>query len=495
MAETHITVSEALDDALDFARGAWRDAWLPMMLTAAGWALLVVAGNGQLSDGTAAVLRSVGIVLLLFHIPLLGALYRSALGWQAYQGLGPGGLQIGGAESRLLVVNALIGFFAVLACAPMVLLSGLFYMVLRRFDGVTLGPLGHWEWWFLSAGVFWLTLAAVLLYLAGRLSLATPLSIENRRIMPLDSWILTPGHGLAIAVAFIFGHLPTLLVLIALMAFGWVEGGVIPMGMHGPWPLPEALGAGVLAGLLLAGLQAPLSVGLITIFYDVLAPVAEAEPADAVFVPVEPPREETAEHVVSPEENVPEHPAELDHPSEGEPAAEHEPQVEAEAEQEAPEREADAEASHEPEPEAASEPEPEVENETHGSASETVSHVEPESESEAFPHSVVEFSPHSGRFTRLFSPWLSHEHPPGEAVEGHEEPVNEVEAHFEPVLDPHAEAAVETPVSDHVEPEGAHPPAAEVEDHVHEVEAFAHPLAPSGEVALDGANEPEHAEP
>jgi hypothetical protein len=493
MAGTRITVSEALDEALDFARGAWRDAWVPVVLTGAGWALLVVAANAQLSDSAAATLRTAGILLLLFHIPLLGALYRSALGGRPYRGLGPGGLQIGGVEARLLVVNAVIGFFCILACAPMMLLSGLFYLGLRRFDGVSLGPLGHWEWWFLAAAVFWAAFILGLIYLLGRLATATPLSIERRRILPWDSWTLTPGHGRAIAMAFIVGHMPTLIVLVALKAFGWIETDAIPTGMHGPWPLPEAIGAGALTGVVLAGLQAPLSVGLIAVFYDVLSPPIDDESSDTETVPAE------------------QMPGEEDHlPPEDAQENDHEPAADRLSEDKDP-LDADPEALHEPEPA----PEPELDPpfsavayspymgrfarltvpwsadepvpEQYEAFSTPEPHAAPEPEPDVYPHSVVEFSPHTGRFSRMFAPWLSHEDPPSEAVEPQSGVAAEVETHAEP--------AQETVEEDLVEAEPHPASVAEAEEPGHEIEAAVPHFASSAEAALDGAGEPEHRTP
>ena len=281
MAAARITVSDALHEALDFARGAWRDAWAPMGLTALGWTLLVTAAHARIAGAEAGALQKLGLVLLLFYIPLLGALYRAALGGRPFRGLGWGGLQLGGVEGRLVAVNAVLVFFALLACTPMILVSGILYMILRRFDGVTLGPLGHWEWWFLVAALAWTAFLAGLGWLAGRLALATPLSLERGRLLPLDSWLLTPGEGGAIARAFITAHLPTVFVVLALTVFGWIAGDGAPTGLHGDWPLREAMIAGLMAGVALSVLQAPLAVGVIALFYDELAPPAHEDDAIA----------------------------------------------------------------------------------------------------------------------------------------------------------------------------------------------------------------------
>lgn len=389
MTETRITVSEALREAADFARDAWRDAWMAMAVVAAGWALIVISGHAQVTDATASLSRAIGWVLLIGYWPLLGALYRLGLGGRLVRNLGPGGMQFGGAEWRILAVNAILGFFFLLACVPMAVISAGLYATLRRLGGVTLGPLGHWSLWFLIAAALCIAWLAWLAYAAGRLSLATPLSVERRRVSPWIGWPLTEGLGRTIAAAFILAHIPSLIVWLGLQAFGWIEPGDTPVGLHGAWPLPETIGAGVVAGLALSAVQAPLSVGLLIFFYDVLAPVEEDARSSGALQ-----------------------------------TATSDPPLEAESEQEVPS------ADLEPEPEP---PFSTVEFSTHtgrfsrlsapwlaGEATPDVyrslkAQDEPEPPTgadepeDAYPHSIVEYSPHSGRFSRLFAPWLASE--------------------------------------------------------------------------------------
>ena len=463
MANARITVSDALYEALDFTRSAWRDAWAPMGLTTIGWALLVVSAHASISDVEADVLQKVGFVLLVFHLPLLGALYRGALGGRPFRGLGPGGLQVGGVEGRFLVVNVVLLFFALLACTPMILLSGILYMILRRFDGVTLGPLGHWEWWFLVAGLFWVAFLVFLTWLAGRLAMATPLSIERRRILPWDSWDLTPGEGGAIARAFIAAHLPTAFVLLALTVFGWMQTGGAPTGLHGGWPLPETIVVGAMAGAALSVLQAPLSVGVIMLFYDELAPL------DAVETPVEPPAPEQVLPIL----------AEL----EPEPEPEHEPELEPELDH-GPEPEAD----HEHPSEARVEPEAEP------------FHPEPEA-----PFSTVEYVPDGHRFAQISAPWLAHEPVPEAYASAFTGAPVEAEIPHEPEsagavdeAEPHHDEAPVVAEADelHSAEEPHHEePAPEFLKHAEEPPAESPHDEASPPHALDGAGEPEHPRP
>jgi hypothetical protein len=513
MMETPITVSEALHEALDFARGAWRDAWAAMALTAAGWAMIVVAAQAQLTAEDAGLVQKIGYGLLLIYLPLLGGLYRLGVGGPALRGLGGGGLQLGGAEWRLLTVNLVLAFFALLACVPGALASAGLYAALRRFDGVTLGPLGHWEWWFLAAAVVWVLVFAWLIYASGRLSLATPLSVDRRRIVPWESWDLTPGRGRTIALAFILAHTPALVVWLGLQMFGWLEPVETPLGLHGPWPLPEAIGAGVVAGLTLSVVQAPLSVGLLTFFYDMLAPIPEeAIPEDA-------PAEDHAPAAAEEDDAA----AAAAAAAEPEPEPELEPEPEPEPEPDPPfstvqyfentgryskiaapwladepvpepyarlpwiHREAaeDAESPEAEPPEAES---PEAETPEAESSEAELAGAEP-SEPEAYPHSVVEYSPHSGRFSRVFAPWLAEDPSPDETVEAHSEETDQAEAEVAPFpLAPQAHEAVFEP-----EAEPAPPIAAEVaaddaaDDGAHE------PFPDAAAATLDADGEPEHA--
>jgi hypothetical protein len=445
MTETRIPVSEALGEAMDFARAAWRDAWAPMAFVAVGWALIIVGGHAQLTDADAGLLQKIGIGLLLFHIPLLGSLYRLGLGGRPYRGLAIGGLQLGGVEWRVLAVNAVILFFFVLACAPLLLASGVLYMLLRRFDGLNLGPLGHLEWWFLVATPLWIGLFIWLIYSSGRLSMATPISIERKQVTPWQSWELTPGYGRVIAAAFLLAHIPTLLVWLALQAFGWIEPDASPIGLHGAWPLPEAVGAGLLAGVALSVVQAPISVGLLICFYDLLAPFDEATQAaaparveadgavtaveeDASAAPMEadsvkpepepepdPPfstvelsadtgrytriaapwlSEETMPAIYRSLAPAPEH--------DPDPAVELEPGLESQQEhhldaEHPPELEEAVEVERRPDDEPAEQTPP-------GDAGAVV-------EEEHYPHSAVEYSAQTGRFSHLPEPELVHEPP------------------------------------------------------------------------------------
>ena len=109
---------------MDFARGAWREAWAPMAVTGFGWLLIVVGGHAQVTPEVADIATKDRLGIAgCSTLPLLGALYRLGVGGQAYRGLGPGGLQLGGVEGRVAAVNAVLAFFCLLTCLPMIVLS------------------------------------------------------------------------------------------------------------------------------------------------------------------------------------------------------------------------------------------------------------------------------------------------------------------------------------------------------------------------------------
>jgi hypothetical protein len=390
MTMTAIRVSEAIDEAVDFVRGAWREAWAPMALTSVGWMLIVVGARAQIDFQAADLLERIGWALQIFNLPLLGALYRLGVGGRAYRGLGPAGLQLGGVEWRVLVVNAVLGVFCLFACLPLLFLSGLFFFLLHRLGGITLGPIGHWSWWFLLSSLFWVALIGWLIYMCARLGLATAQSVEHRRILPITGWPSTEGQGRVIAASFILTKAPAAIVILALWAFGWIEPSEAPIGLHGPWPLPEAIGAGAVAGLILSVVEAPLSVGLLIFFYDVLAPLDADRVSD-----VGP----GLDNVSSAETPVPEEPLiapELPDPPFS--TVEYFPHT--------------GRFSRIAAPWLAHEPVPEPYGHLVEADSDPVADGAPEADAqEDYPRSIVEYSPHTGRFSRLFAPWLADDHP------------------------------------------------------------------------------------
>jgi outer membrane biosynthesis protein TonB len=346
-----------LDDAVDFTRDAWRGAFAPMALTALGWTLLVVAGQAQIAVYTARLLRHLGFVLLLFHVPLWGALYRQVLAagapvsaqaslWARW------GLRLGAVEGRLLALIGVVGVGLGAACALPMLVSAVLFVLLHRLGGVTLGPLGHWAWWFLAAAMIWCAFLAGLLYLCGRLSLSVPLSLNARRVRPWAGWYLTQGQAWPIAAAVAAAHAPMLLVWLGLLAVGWIEPPAAPAGMHGAWPVLDAVAAGLVAGTALAAVQAPLTIGVDGFALDMLTPipgenpVAAADPVSGAEDASEGQPDTQAEDLA-----IPPHPAE---PQDEPEAAVAPPKAAAE-----PDFESEAEAGPEPDTEPEPEPEPE----------------------------------------------------------------------------------------------------------------------------------------
>lgn len=95
---------------------AARRAWAPLALTAFAQALVFAAPR---APAVAAALGWTGLAVGLLAVgPKLGALHRLAQGAALADGLGPGGLQWGRAEGRLLATaTALTGLAGVLAAA------------------------------------------------------------------------------------------------------------------------------------------------------------------------------------------------------------------------------------------------------------------------------------------------------------------------------------------------------------------------------------------
>ncbi len=271
MARTRLTVSEAVAEAGDFARSAWRDCWAVMLIVIVGQTLVFMGAHAAETDWRPWIWPKLGALLTIAYVPLFGALYRLGVGGEPTRSLGPGGLQWTGVEWRLLCVWAVLAFILGLGVAPIAIVSApLIYFF--RHHAVALGPLGSWSVATLILAPFWLVFGSILLRLWGRLGLAGSITTARGRISPLSGWSMTRGLGWTIGLAWLVVQIPTLGGWLALMAMNLIEADDLAAGAHAVWPLPEAIGAGAVMGILSAAVQLPLSVGLLTGVYCLLKP-------------------------------------------------------------------------------------------------------------------------------------------------------------------------------------------------------------------------------
>jgi hypothetical protein len=135
------------------------------------------------------------------------------------------GMQIGGDEARVFVVNILVAVLTLLVT----LLGGLFVLafvtamaagVIERAglsqEAVTeniqlvFDHFGASDWGMVI--LLGLGFVVILLWLAARLSMALPATIEGRKVQILAVWPMSKGHSLRIAAAIALTGLPALVV-------------------------------------------------------------------------------------------------------------------------------------------------------------------------------------------------------------------------------------------------------------------------------------------
>ena len=257
MGSVSLSIS-AIGAAWRFLATAWARAWAAMLIAAA--ALAAPSALGLWSPRSP--WRLVALAGVAASVAMAeGALYRTAL----EQGRpGPAGLQWGRPEWRLgaiwglslafLFVLGLLAFVAVLATAFGVATSGPgFVMALpATWAGAVEGP-GRW----ILAVVAALCLAG-LVWATTRIALGAAASVDREKVQLLATW---PATRRLVAP-----------ILLGRLVLGGVPigfaGVVIWAASRGAHPPPMLVWAACLAaGLAVAGLWLPLSVGLMAYLY------------------------------------------------------------------------------------------------------------------------------------------------------------------------------------------------------------------------------------
>jgi hypothetical protein len=235
-------IGGAVVASVRFVPPAWKQCWAALALTAlALWAAL--AG--------AAIAWPLALALALIA---RGGLWRMALDRGE---AGPGGLQVGPVEARLLATWLLaMLFLAILALLLTTALLCLTFAVATAGRGFRIDEPASWAGAIRPGGrivqSFAILAAGIgLVFAAARISLAEPAGVVGGKVQLLAAWPLTRGHALPIAIG-------NLAVAIAPVAAG-------------AWCLT---GARVVAPLVLAAIGAwlwlPMQVGLMAYFFQVL---------------------------------------------------------------------------------------------------------------------------------------------------------------------------------------------------------------------------------
>ena len=198
------SLGKALSTAVTGVPAAWGGAWLGLLLlwlAVAVWPMLFLHFLGA-PYGKLPVLGWIAVMWLL-KLVVLGALYRTFIfGRTAVaEGRGPGGLQFGAPEVRLLFATLIIALFT-----AMVVIAGLFVLAIAfDFSGLANGynsSLAGWhaalvrhhtavDWTFIVLPVL---LMIFLVFLTMKLVLAPVATVAEKRMVTLNAMGLSAGN-------------------------------------------------------------------------------------------------------------------------------------------------------------------------------------------------------------------------------------------------------------------------------------------------------------
>jgi hypothetical protein len=244
--------------AVRFVACAWRKAWAALILAGVSiGAFRAAAGWGAGPIWTAAWL---GLALGAITVAR-GALYRSALDRPR---AGPGGLQWGRVETRLLAVwllgavflfiLALLAFVAWLCCAYAVASAGTGFVAADPATwAAAVDGRGRWV-----VGAAAGAGAAGLLWAEIRLCLAAAATVARERVQVLSAWPMTRRRVWLILVPIVLISLAPAALLAALIFLG-------PRLAGGSFLIEHAVN--LAQGAVVAGLWLPMHVGLMAYLY------------------------------------------------------------------------------------------------------------------------------------------------------------------------------------------------------------------------------------
>lgn len=235
-------IGGALAASVRFAPRAWKQCWAALSLVAlALWAALA---------GIAIAWPLALVVALVAR----GGLWRTALDEGR---AGPGGLQVGALEGRLLTTWLLAALFlAILAVLLATALLCLTLAVAMAGQGFRIGEPASWAGAIRPGGRIVQSLAIVaagigLVFAAARISLAEPAGVIRGKVQLLAAWPLTRGRTLPIAI----GNLAVAVAPVAAGAWfltGGKTAAALALAVVGAW------------------LWLPMQVGLMAYFFRVL---------------------------------------------------------------------------------------------------------------------------------------------------------------------------------------------------------------------------------
>ncbi|OYX32484.1 MAG: hypothetical protein B7Y99_08380 [Caulobacterales bacterium 32-69-10] len=262
------TAGEAVSSAFAFAQDAARRLWGVQALAAFGVAVVFAALRGRMSASEAADLWRVGWwTILVSAAPLWAGLYRLELGGKALRTLGPAGLQFGLAEIRLIVLAAAFVAASAFVWLPVVAVSALIFVLFRFAGAATLAHVGEVQVSFLIVLALWLGVLGVFAWICARCAFAPAATVGKRRLVLREAWDLGRGRTLAVLGGWLLVQAPTVLVVVLLALLDEVARHDPMWGARGRWPLADAAVGGLVLGLVMAFVQAPLTVGVLGYLY------------------------------------------------------------------------------------------------------------------------------------------------------------------------------------------------------------------------------------
>ena len=248
------SLGKALSAAVAGVPAAWGGAGLSLVLLLAALAAWPLA-FGRLP---CCVALAGGIVVLwLLKLVALGGLYRTHIFGRtaAAEGRGPGGLQFGAPELRLLLSTLIIALFV-----AMVMLAGLVvFAIAFNFSGLATGFSSSYAGWHAAvmrhhSAADWvftllpLVLAIFFVFLMMKVALAPVATVAEKRLVTLNAMGLSAGNVGKLFIGVVVLALPFVLV-----------GAVV---MH-HIPHHAKVAGGMQAKLVMHAVMAALSVGLL----------------------------------------------------------------------------------------------------------------------------------------------------------------------------------------------------------------------------------------
>lgn len=220
------SLGKALSAAVASVPAAWGGAWLGLLLL---WAALA-AWPLALAHLSCCCLALAGgiLVLWLLKVIALGGLYRTLVFGRtaAAEGRGPGGLQFGAGEVRLLFASILIVLFmAVIAVAALVVFaiafdfSGLSNGYNNSFAGWHAALMRHRsaaDWTFIVLPALALV---VFVFLGVKLVLAPVATIAEKRVVSLNAMGLSAGNAGKLFIGVVVLALPFVVLAAVVMHY------------------------------------------------------------------------------------------------------------------------------------------------------------------------------------------------------------------------------------------------------------------------------------